>query len=68
MMEPKERARDPQVVKERGRFLISTPTPTPTHSSRSPDQPCKVRKGYGKMGPEGSGGKELDPSRWEKTS
>lgn len=61
-MEPEERARDLQAVKERGRILISTPTPT--QACRSPDQPCEVREGYGNMGPGSLGGKELDPSGW----
>lgn len=55
-MEPKERAGDPQVVKERGADLDLYPTPT--QARRSPDLTCEVRKGCG----------EMDPSRWEKRS
>lgn len=42
-MEPKERAGDPQVVKERGADLDLYPTPT--------HKPCEVRKGCGEMDP-----------------
>lgn len=49
-----------------GADLISTPTPT--QACRSPDQPCEVRKGCGKMGPGSLGGKELDPSGWVRRS
>lgn len=64
-MEPEERARDLQAV-ERRRILICTLTPT--QACRSSDQACEVRKGYRKMGPGSLGGKELDPSGWERRS